>query len=443
MSEMASGDLSAHRARREAYMKALGERGCAVVHSPPEALRNGDASYPFRQSSDLIYLTGFHEPETTLVLRPGASEDRVVLFVRPRDESKEIWDGKRAGLAGARERYGADAAYAADELPSKLPELIANCSELHYSLGIDTEFDATVCSTLARLRKLERRGLRAPEKVVDPSGLLHEMRLHKDDSELAILRRAAEITAEAHTLAMHKAAPGVFEYELEAALNYTFRRRGGSGPGYASIVGGGANATILHYIENSERLDDGDLVLIDAGCELEGYTADVTRTFPVSGTFSPAQRDIYQLVLEAQKRAVAMTRPGVTLDDIHQECVSILSAGMVELGLLEGPAQARIDDGGYKRYYMHRTSHWLGLDVHDVGTYTDRDGEPRALEPGMVITIEPGLYVAADDDSAPEKYRGIGVRIEDDVLVTEDGADNLTAAIPKDIDAVEAACTTA
>lgn len=438
--------------RRAAYMKALGPRAVALCHSPPEALRNGDAHYRFRQSSDLHYLTGFSEPESTLVLRPGAPEgQRVTLFVRPRDPEREVWDGRRAGVDGACREFGADQAFPVAELERRLPELLGNADELHYSLGTDAEFDGLILRMLAGLRQTERRGLRPPRRVVDPREILHEMRLIKSGDEVDILRRAAAITAEAHTAAMRAAAAGVAEYELEALIDYTFRRAGGSGPGYTTIVGSGANATVLHYIENDARLGPNDLVLVDAGCELELYTADVTRTFPVSGRFSPAQRRVYEVVLDAQERAIAMVRPGVTLEDLHKACVERLCEGMIALGLLEGPAAERIEDGSYRRFYMHRTSHWLGLDVHDVGAYTDEQGRPRPLAPGMVITIEPGLYVAAlgqedgergaaGDAVAARQLAGIGVRIEDDILVTEDGCEVLTRAVPKTVDEVERAC---
>jgi Xaa-Pro aminopeptidase len=361
------------------------------------------------------------------------------MFVRPRDREREIWDGRRAGVEGAVELYGADAAHPADELADKLAELIANFDDLYYSIGLDPEFDRLVASTVAGLRTRERRGRRAPRRIVDPRDVLHEMRLHKSPDEIAVMRKAAEITSEAHIAAMKAAAPGVNEYELEALLDYTFRRRGGAGPGYNSIVGAGENATILHYIENDQPLADGDLVLIDAGCEYDFYTADVTRTFPASGRFTAPQRKVYQLVLDAQVAAIEMTRPGVTIDEIHEATTLRLTEGMVELGLLEGPAADRIEDGSYKQFYMHRTSHWLGMDVHDVGNYT-ADGTARPLEPGMVITIEPGLYIAADAADAPAELRGIGVRIEDDILVTEDGCENLTSATPKTVDEVEATC---
>jgi Xaa-Pro aminopeptidase len=316
--------------------------------------------------------------------------------------------------------------------------MIANCDELHYSVGLDAEMDQLVASAIARLRKLEKKGKRPPRAIVDPRAALHEMRLHKRPEELVALRKAVEISSEAHVLAMRAGKPGSFEHELEALINYTFRRHGGSGPGYSTIVGAGENATILHYVDNRCAIADGDLVLVDAGCEYNHYTADITRTWPANGRFSPAQRKVYSLVLATQKSAVAMVKPGVTIDEIHEHCVARLTEGMIELGLLTGPADERIKDLGYKKFYMHGTSHWLGLDVHDVGAYM-RDGKARPLEPGMVITVEPGLYIAQDAPDVPGELRGIGVRIEDDILVTADGHDVLTAACPKDIEAVEAA----
>ncbi len=420
-------------------MEALGPDAVAIVSSLPERLRNGDAHYPFRQHSDVLYLTGFAEPDATVVLRPGAETDRVTMFVRPRDPEMETWDGRRAGLEGARERYGADAAYPAAELAQRLPDLIANCEELHYPLGLREDLDLLVAAILGRLRRSEKRGKRPPRAVVDPRAALHELRLHKGPEEVVALRKASAITSDAHIAAMRAGRPGTFEYELEASIDFTFRSRGGKGPGYTTIVGAGENATILHYVENSCAIADGDLVLVDAGCEYGWYTADITRTWPASGRFTAAQRRIYDLVLTVQKAAIAMIRPGVTLDDLHQHCVKRLTAGMVELGLLTGPAEARVEDLSYKKFYMHGTSHWLGLDVHDVGAYT-RGGKARPLAPGMVITIEPGLYIAADAPDVPAELRGIGVRIEDDVLVTSDGHEVLTAACPKEIADVEALC---
>jgi Xaa-Pro aminopeptidase len=430
---------SVFAARRDAFMSALGPHAVAVVSSLPERLRNGDAMHPFRQHSDLFYLTGFVEPQATLVLRPGAESDRVVMFVRPRDPEMETWDGRRAGIEGARERFGADAAYASAELTAKLPELIANVDELHFSLGLDDRMDALIASTIARLRKLEKRGLRPPRAVVDPRTSLHELRLYKRPEELDALRMAAAIASEAHVLAMAAGRPGANEHELEALIDYTFKRRGGTGPGYSTIVGAGDNATILHYIENNAPIADGDLVLVDAGCEFDHYTSDITRTWPANGRFTPVQRRAYELVLAVQTSAIDLARPDATIDQIHDHAVRGLTAAMIELGLLAGSLDDLIKDLAYKKFYMHGTSHWLGLDVHDAGAYT-RDGKARPLAPGMVLTVEPGLYVPRDADGVPAELRGLGIRIEDDVLVTSGAPEVLTAACPKGVDAIEAAC---
>jgi Xaa-Pro aminopeptidase len=434
---------SAHHAvyanRRRAYMEAIGPNAVAVVRSLPERLRNGDSHYHFRQHSDLLYLTGFAEPEATLVLRPGADSERVTLFVRPRDPEMETWNGRRAGVEGAVHDIGADAAYPVTELATRLPNLLANCEELHYALGLDDDSDALITRVLARLRKSEKRGQYPPRAVVDPRAALHELRLHKADDELQWLRKATAITADAHVAAMRQGRPGVFEYELEATINYTFRSRGGSGPGYTTIVGAGENATILHYVENRCAIADGDLVLVDAGCEYGHYTADITRTWPANGRFSPTQRRVYAAVLAVQKSAIDRAGPGVTITEIHDHCVRGLTDAMVEFGLLRGPVDDRIADESYKKFFMHGTSHWLGLDVHDAGAYL-RDGKPRPLAPGMVITIEPGLYIAVDAPDVPNEFRGIGIRIEDDILITADGRDNLTVACPKEIADIEALC---
>lgn len=432
-------DPSVFAARRDAYMQAIGPNAVAVVRSLPERLRNGDAFHPFRQLSDLLYLTGFVEPDTTLVLRPGAETERVVMFVRPRDPEMETWDGRRAGLEGAKAQYGADGAYPAAELVAKLTDLIANSEELHYSLGLDDEMDLVITHALAKLRKSEKRGKRPPRAVVDPRVALHELRLRKRPEEITALKKAAAISVDAHLAAMKAGKPGTFEHELEALVNYTFRKGGGNGPGYTTIVGAGENATILHYIENNCGIADGDLVLVDAGCEYNGYTADITRTWPASGKFTDVQRRVYQIVLDCQIEAVEMVKPGITLDQIHELCVRRLTEGMIALGLLSGTADERIKDQSYRKYYMHGTSHWLGMDVHDVGAYT-QGGKARPLEPGMVLTVEPGLYIARDANDAPAELRGIGVRIEDDVLVTQDGHENLTSACPKAIADIEAAC---
>jgi len=421
---------SIYAERRARLCERLGASGALLLMSPPERLRNGDAHYKFRQDSDILYLTGFAEPGAVVLLRPGHATP-FVLFVRPRDPAAETWTGRRAGVEGAVSAFGADAAFSSDALDDKLAELVAGAEEIHYPFGREPEQDAAVARLLGRLRAAERRGRRAPVRLVDARLTLHEMRLLKSPDEVAILRQAADITAEAHIGAMRAARAGGSEREIEALIDYTFRRRGGSGPGYSTIVGAGANATILHYIENSAPLGRGQLLLIDAGCEVDGYTADVTRTFPVGARFTEPQRRFYEAVLDTQEAAIAMVKPGATLDDIHQAVVERLTRHLVALGILSGEVPELIESGAYKAFYMHRTSHWLGMDVHDVGFYSE-NGAARPLVPGMVLTIEPGLYVA-EDAAAPPEYRGLGVRIEDDVLVTPTGGDNLTAATPKTV----------
>jgi Xaa-Pro aminopeptidase len=421
--------------RRAELTRRLGPGGALLLASPPERLRNGDTHYKFRQDSDVLYLTGFAEPGAVVLLRPGHATP-FVLFVRPRNPAEETWTGRRAGVEGAVRDYGADASFPVGELDDKLAELVMGAEEIHYPFGREPELDAAVARLLGRLRAAERRGRRAPVRLVDARLTLHEMRLVKTPDEVAILRRAAAITAEAHTSAIRAARPGAGEHEVEAIIDYTFRRRGGSGPGYPTIGGAGANATILHYVENRDRLERGQLLLIDAGCEIDGYTADVTRTSPIAAPFSPAQRRFYEAVLDTQIAAIEAVKPGATLDAIHQAVVERLTRHLVALGLLSGDPPALVESGAYKKFYMHRTSHWLGMDVHDVGFYSE-GGAARPLLPGMVLTIEPGLYVAPDADAPPE-YRGLGVRIEDDILVTADGYENLTAAVPKTVPDLEA-----
>jgi Xaa-Pro aminopeptidase len=421
--------------RRARLMERLGPRAALILASPPERLRNGDTHYKFRQDSDILYLTGFEEPGAVLVLRPGHASTPFVMFVRPRNPAEETWTGRRAGVDGAVADFGASAAFAADELDAKLPELVSGAEEVHYPFGRDGALDATVSRLLAALRVGERRGKRAPVRLVDARLTVHEMRLVKSRAELDVERRAAAITAEAHSAAMRAARPGGNEREIEALIDYTFRRRGASGPGYPTIVGAGANATILHYVDNDADLRGGELLLIDAGCEVDGYTADVTRTFPVGTRFTEPQRRLYEAVLETQIAAIEAVRPGATIDAIHEQVLLGLTRHLVALGLLSGDPPALVATGAYKPFYMHRTSHWLGMDVHDVGFYSE-EGAARPLRPGMVLTIEPGLYVA-EDAAAPAEYRGLGIRIEDDIAVTETGYENLTAATPKLVGEIE------
>ena len=430
--------MSEFAARRTQLLEAIGD-GVAVFPSAPLAVRNHDVEHPYRQDSDLYYLTGLDEPESVLVLTNQHEEHRVVLFVRPKKREREIWDGPRAGVEGAVQEFGADVAFPIDELPKRLPDYLGNVERLHYRIAQNDEADAKLFDCLNLLRRGGRRGITAPEAIIDSSAHLHEMRLRKSDAELATMRRAAEITKEAHLRAMHFTRPGMHEYEIDAELLHVFRKHGSERPAYESIVGSGPNATILHYRAGNRVLNEGELVLIDAGCELDYYSSDVTRTFPVNGKFSDEQREVYEVVLRTQKQCIEAVKPGVTLHDLHDGAVRSITEGLVRIGLLEGKVDALIEDKKYEPFYMHRTSHWLGMDVHDVGHYYT-DGKPRPLEPGFVLTVEPGIYIATDAEGADERWRGIGVRIEDDVVVTEGGHDVLTAGIPKEIDDVEAAC---
>ncbi|HEV2707383.1 MAG TPA: Xaa-Pro aminopeptidase [Pyrinomonadaceae bacterium] len=420
------------------FMRRMEPGSVAIIPSARGATRSNDTEYRYRQDSDFLYLTGFNEPEAVAVIAPGREEARYTLFVRPRDPEREIWDGRRAGVEGARTQYGADAAFPISEFRDKLAELVNGARNLYYRIGNgNPDIDDMLVRELARMRMMGRKGMSAPQVITDPGAILHEMRLIKSADEVALMQRAADIAAEAHVEAMRASRPGMREYEIEALIEFIFRRNGASAPAYSSIVGAGANATILHYINNDATLRDGDLLLIDAGAEYEGYASDITRTFPINGRFTEAQRDIYDLVLRTQESCIERARPGVTMDELKQHSVEMLTEGMVRLGLLEGEPAKLIEEEKYKQFYMHGLGHFLGLDVHDVGRYY-REGEPRPLEPGMVITVEPGLYVAESAENAPEKYRGLGVRIEDDVLITEDGSRVLTHKVPKQPEEIEA-----
>jgi len=430
---------AARRARVFAEMERRGG-GVMILPAAEERLRNADAEYLFRQDSDYAWTVGLDEPMGGAVLVARGGERKLALFVRPRDPEKEIWNGRRVGVEGAKELLGADEAYTVADLDAKLAGLVEGAATLWWRIGQDPGWDARMARVLAELRALARLGKHAPEAVVDPGRILHELRLVKTPDEVAKLRKAAEITAEAHMAAMRDGSAGRREHQVQAEIEYAFRRRGGMGPGYGTIVATGPNSTILHYRAGDAVLEDGQVCLVDAGGEYDWYTADVTRTFAVSGDFTKAQRDLYDLCLAAQKEAIEAVRPGATIDAIHDQTVRRLTGGLIGLGLLQGKVEERIEDKSYRKYYMHRTSHWLGMDVHDVGDYYV-DGKPRPLVPGMVLTIEPGLYVAADDETAPKEMRGVGIRIEDDVLVTPEGSENLTAAVPKEVKDLEAVCT--
>ncbi len=429
-------DAKIYAARRQRMLEAMGEGSVAVIPSAPVAIRNNDVEHEYRQDSDFFYLTGLDEPGSTLILSTAHPDHRAVLFVRPRNPEREIWDGPRAGVDGAVARFGADAAFEARELDRRLPDYLAGARALHYRPGSHAPTDERVFRALDVARRRHRNGTAFPTAFIDPGAHVHEARLLKDAGELATMRRASEITREAHLAAMRRARPGAYEFEVEAEILGVFRAAGCERPAYGPIVGSGPNATILHHRRNDRQMKEGDLLLIDAGCELGYYASDVTRTFPVSGRFSEAQRALYDVVLGAEEACVAATKPGADLDALHELAVRRVTEGLVRLGLVEGPVDAAVAEERYKPFYMHRTSHWLGMDVHDVGLYY-LDGKPRPLEPGMVFTIEPGIYVGVDADVDP-KWRGIGIRIEDDVLVTESGVENLTDHIPKDPDAIEA-----
>lgn len=424
-------------ARRAAVAAALGD-GLLVLPSAPALRRNGDVEHEYRQSSDFFYLTGFDEPESLLVL--SSRPEGYVLFVRPRDPEREIWDGRRAGVEGAVSLFGADRAYPIGELDQRLVDLLENVTRLYYGLGERRDFDQRLLDVLDRVRARGRTGSDFPTEIVDPRVVLHEARLIKSDFELGRMRAAARVSVEAHRAAMAACRPGMYEYEIEALLLGAFRRAGSQRVAYPSIVGSGVNSTILHYRENCRRMQEGDLLLIDAGAEFDYYASDITRTFPVNGRFTAPQRALYQIVLDAQLAAIAEARPGNTLDQVHDAAARVIAEGLIELGFIEGPASAAIEQKRLKPYFMHRTSHWLGMDVHDVGRY-HRDRKPRLLEPGMVITVEPGIYVAEDDANAAPEFRGIGIRIEDDVAITSGEPEVLTAAAPKTIEEVEAACS--
>ncbi|SAK44141.1 aminopeptidase P [Caballeronia fortuita] len=445
--------VDVYRARRERVLAALRARGggVAIVPTAPEVMRNRDTDYPFRHDSYFYYLTGFTEPEATLVLDASAppGEPASILFCRDKNVERETWEGFRFGPEAARDAFGFDDAFPVDTLDEEMPRLIADKPALHYALGTSADLDAQVRAWLAAVRAQSRSGVRAPAKAENLLPVLDEMRLVKDPHEIAIMRRAASISAEAHRRAMRACRPGMREYEIEAELLYTFRRHGAQAPAYGSIVAAGANACVLHYPAGNTIARDGDLILIDAACELDGYASDITRTFPASGRFTSSQRELYDIVLAAQTAAVDATRAGVTFDVPHQAALKVLSQGLLDTRILDKAKFGSVDDvlaqRAYARFYMHRTGHWIGMDVHDAGEYREADGpldeqgaRPwRTLVPGMALTIEPGLYVRAAED-VPEKYWNIGIRIEDDAIVTQSGCELLTREVPVAADEIEA-----
>ena len=422
--------------RRKQLMSMIGRGGIAIVPAAPEKVRNRDVHYPYRQDSDFYYLTGFAEPEAVAVLAPGRKSAEYILFCRDRDPERETWDGRRAGQEGAVADYGADDAFPIGDIDDILPGLLEPCERVYYTMGIHSDFDQRVIGWVNSLRTGGQSGWHGPQEFVVLDHMLHDMRLYKSRSEVAAMRRAAKIAATAHRRAMQRCRPGMKEYELEAEFLHEFRRHGAR-PSYNPIVGGGDNACVLHYVENNDELESGDLVLVDAGCEYDYYASDITRTFPVNGEFSECQRIIYDIVLQANRDAIERVRAGHHWNEPHEAAVQTITKGLVRIGLLRGKVPSLIKSGAFKRYFMHRTGHWLGMDVHDVGDYKVGD-QWRVLEPGMTMTVEPGIYIPPGTTGVAKKWWGIGVRIEDDVLVTRGDPEVLTKALPTSADDIEA-----
>ncbi|WP_312341371.1 Xaa-Pro aminopeptidase [Stutzerimonas nitrititolerans] len=428
---------SEYARRRQSLMARMEPNSIAILPAAPMYIRNRDVEHVYRQDSDFQYLSGFPEPEAVIALIPGREHGEYVLFCRERDPERELWDGLRAGQDGAIAHYGADDAFPIGDIDDILPGLIEGRERVYYAIGTNETFDHQLMEWIKMIRSKARQGAQPPSEFVALDHLLHDMRLYKSANEVKVMRHAAEISARAHVNAMRASRAGLHEYHLEAELDYEFRKGGAKMPAYGSIVAAGKNACILHYRENDAALEDGDLVLIDAGCEIDCYASDITRTFPVNGKFSPEQKAIYELVLAANEEAFKHIAPGKHWNEAHEATVRVITAGLVELGLLEGDVEALIAAEAHKAFYMHRAGHWLGLDVHDVGDYKI-GGEWRVLEPGMAMTVEPGIYIAADNQDVARKWRGIGVRIEDDVVVTKTGCEILTSGVPKAVAEIEA-----
>ena len=418
-------------------MDLMGNESVAIVPTATVCIRNRDVEFPFRPDSDFYYLTGYAEPDAVAVLIPDRVHGEFVLFCRENDPVMETWNGRRAGIEGAVEQYGADDAFPVSDLDEILPGLLENRERIYYTMGNNVAFDQRVLGWVNQVRKRARTGVSAPDEFISLNHFVHEMRLYKSRAEIAAMRKAARISAQAHKRAMQICRPGMMEYQIEAELKYIFTQLGARAPAYPPIVGSGANSCILHYTENNQLLRDGDVLLIDAGSEYNYYASDISRTFPVSGKFSRPQREVYEIVLQAQLEAVSRVKPGNHWDEPHNAAIEVLTAGMIELGIIRGKLNDLIREQSYTKYYMHRTGHWLGMDVHDVGDYKV-EGEWRTFEPGMVLTVEPGMYLPAGSKGLARKWWNIGVRIEDDVLVTATGNEVLSKDVPKAIDAIEA-----
>ncbi len=420
--------------RRRQLMRMVGHGGIAILPSAPVRMRSRDVEYRFRQDSDFYYLTGFAEPDAVVVLAPGRDNGEYLLFCRERDPEKELWDGRRAGQDGAVRDHDVDDAFPIDDIDDILPGLMESCNRVYYTMGVYSEFDAQIADWINSLRSRESRGVHTPQEFVALDHLLHDMRLYKSRAEISAMRKSAGVAANAHVRAMQAVRPGMYEYEVEAEFVSEFRFNN-AWLSYSPIVGSGANSCTLHYVENNDRLADGDLLLIDAGCEFDYYASDITRTIPVNGKFSPEQRAVYDIVLEAQLAAIEKTRTDSHWNEPHDAAVKVITRGLKKIGLLDGTLARLIKDGAYREYFMHRTGHWLGMDVHDVGNYKVGD-EWRLLESGMVTTVEPGIYIPASR-KVPARWHNIGIRIEDDVAVTNNGPDVLSKGLVKDPDEIE------
>jgi Xaa-Pro aminopeptidase len=422
--------------RRKQLMRMMEKNSIAIIPTAQETLRNRDVHYPFRPDSDFYYLTGFAEPEAVAVLIPGRRTAEYILFCRERDPQREQWDGRRAGQEGAISDYGADDSFPIEDLNDILPRMLEQCERVYYAMGCNTELDHSMSEWVASIRSRSRTGIHGPLNFTALDHYLHDMRLYKSRSEIATMRKAAKISADAHKTLMRQCRPGMHEYQLQSLFVHECANQGATQQAYSAIVGGGDNGCILHYVENCDKLQDGDLVLIDAGCEKDYYASDITRTFPVNGKYSPQQRQLYELVLKAQAAAIDKVKPGNHWNEPHEAAVRVITQGLIKLGLLKGQLAALLKKQAYTKVYMHKTGHWLGMDVHDVGDYKV-DGAWRLFEPGMVLTVEPGLYIPVGMKGIAKKWQGIGIRIEDDVLVTKDGHDVLSKDVPKSVDEIE------
>lgn len=430
-------DRNEYPRRRQQLMARMSANSVAIIPSAPVTVRNRDVEHPYRQDSDFYYLTGFAEPHALLLLIPGRADGESIVFCQDKNKDQEIWTGRRLGPDAAPKQLACEQAFSIHDVDEQVPALLAGCDRIYTHLGLHADFDRQLMHWVNAVKGQVRLGIHAPHEIHALDHLLHEQRLLKSPAEIAVMQRAADISAEAHTRAMQTVKPGAYEYQLEAEMMRVFMSAGSRWPAYPSIVGAGDNACILHYTENNAVIQDGDLILIDAGCELDYYASDITRTFPANGRFSEPQKALYQLVLDAQYAALEQVKPGNRWQQPHDAAVRVLVRGLLQLGLLQGEEDALIEQQAYRSFYMHKTGHWLGMDVHDVGDYR-QDGEWRRFEAGMVLTVEPGLYIAPDDDSVDEQWRGIGIRIEDDVVVTEQGHHVLTSGVVKTIADIEA-----